>query len=399
MCRLQVCFKNRWGVVLAAFILVAGLAPARGLVPVAGGELYLTGEVRGVYDSNLFANRNDVDDFYLTVTPELEFQRQTGVLHLDLRSGIVVRRHLDHSVLNAEDLYAEAELRYPVVPGRTRTDQDLGLHYRESTRAVENTGSRPTDEETGDVAEDWRFGADYGIRHHLTEKTAVRSRLAGERREFRRGRWSDRDTYSAGADAIWIYSEKLDLFSGYRFRRTLTRRRPEGVRSVSSRDHQVSAGAEGELLPKVSGSLRAGYQIRDFDARDRGSRDQFSFDADTTWEATAQTQVSLGASRDFRTSADERDVDSTSVTLTATHRLTEPYRLDARLHYLHERFGATATTSGRSEHTVGAESGIRYSLTERASAALAYRVARRESDDNFFTHTRHIVDLSARMRF
>ncbi len=384
------------------FVLVS-LAPhgSKGLVPVAQGELFVNAEARTTYDSNVYRNRDEVGDVSLTLTPELQFIRDAGVLHLDARAGVAVQRYLDENPLDAEDFYFEAGLIYPVAPGEPqRTRQTLNLFYRERTTVVEDNWGRTTVvEDFGEVTETRNFGGDYGVRYRLTEKLATRGRLLAERWNYRRGRFSDRNTYSASSDLIWLYSPKLDFFTGYRFRRVETRRRLEGIRDVSSRDHQVSVGAEGELLPKVTGAVRVGYQYRDFDDRERGGRDQLSFDVDVDWDATGQTSLALGAGRDFRTSADERNVDSTLVYLSATHRLTDPVRLDARTSYQHERFGSAAGRPGRTDHRYGIEGGARYSLTERASAALAYRFQRRESDEARFTYNRHIVDASVLFRF
>ncbi len=377
------------GILITATMLLAP-ATGRGLVPVANGELFVGGEVRTTYDSNVFSNRDRIEDVSVAVTPQLEFVRDAGAVHLEARTGVVWQRYLDVSRLNSEDFYAEVGLSYPVTPGRARSEHRLDLYYRERTAPIEDVG---------DVAETTRYGGDYGLRYRLTEKTALRSALGAERLRHRGDRLSDQDIYAASADGIWVYSEKLEFFSGYRFRRTETQRAADQWRFASNRDHRISVGAAGDLLPKVTGSVRTGYQYRDFDDSERDSRDQISFDVDATWEATAQSSLTLGAGRDFRTSADERNVDATIIYLEATHRLTDPVRLDAALSYTHDRFSADANRSGRTDHRYGAEGGVRYSLTERASAAFAYRFIRRESSEAFFTHSRHIVDLSTRVRF
>jgi len=90
------------------------------------------------------------------------------------------------------------------------------------------------------------------------------------------------------------YSEKLDLSLGYAFTET-------DSQALSS-SHVWNLNVNGELSPKILGSLGIGYSRFESDLGDFSDP---SYLADLTWQATEGFAVKLGARTFYRTAVPE----------------------------------------------------------------------------------------------
>jgi hypothetical protein len=375
--------------VFAAAAALLALLPGAGAEieeePARNVRLHLS--ATGAYDSNIFANANEQDDFYLLVTPSLEYLRQTGLLNLGATAGVDLFRFADFTEQDTEDLFAALNLSYPNRPGFNPTQFTFDLGWRERSTADEGLGRRIEAE---------LFNVDLGARRTVSDKLALRGNGGFGQADYRQRDLSTIDTWLLAGDLVYTYSDKLDVFSGYRYRNTRT----DGAsrQNLDMTDHLLRIGAEGQLLPRVSGVLAGGVQNRRFAGGDRGSAVRPNLDASLTWVPRERSRGTLSVQKDFQTSADDRSVEITSFGASWNQVVYQGLAIEPRLGYSHVRFSGPAATS-RSDDAYTGGIGLLYDFAGNASTGLRYSYTNRESNDLFFDYERHLVELFGRVTF
>ncbi|MEX2381027.1 MAG: outer membrane beta-barrel protein [Opitutales bacterium] len=375
-------FLARGGRLLSAGVGVCAIAfssQALGFYEIARGELLLNTSLLGEYDTNVFGDDRELDDFIFTGTPELQYLREPGLTLMDLRAGVAVRRFDDHSSEDSEDPYVSLSLFFPT-EADTRTSYNLDLSYRRVSQVNRDVATRTR-------SDNYDIGG--GVRYNYSPKFGVRGRASFSRRDFRTRPFSDIDTYLAGIDGIYIYSPKLETFLGYTYRRTETAR---VTRNVDSNTHTVSVGATGQVLPKVEANASVGVAHREFSASDLSSETLLAASGSLVWAALERTTLTLDVSRDFDTSPDDQSKKQTYAGLTLNQQLTEKAALSPFISFTHVDYTGRAVS--RTDDVWSLGSNLSYTFTPRASSVLRYSYTNSDSDLATSDHERQIVSLS-----
>src|SRR5690606_8729259 len=80
-------------------------------------------------------------------------------------------------------------------------------------------------------------------------------------------------------------------------------------------DHAFTLGLSGKILPKLSGTVRVGYQTRQPNNSIDESHDSLTISGGVTWNMSKQTKVSLNLSKDFTTTSTNVTVDASNISM------------------------------------------------------------------------------------
>lgn len=347
--------------------------------------LHLSGAVR--YDSNIFANAGEEGDVLSLFTPELQYIRQRGLLNLDARAGVELMAFSEYSEQNAQDFFASASFSYPNMLDYTPLFGTADVNWRQRSAAHAVLGRRIR----SDV-----FDTSLRARYELSQKLAIRGLGAYNNEIIHQEELSSIHSWSTGAETVWVYSEKLEAFSGYRYRHTRTGGRREGP-GLRATDHLVTAGAEGQFLPKISGRASLGAQSRRLDNESPAVIRPYAL-ASLHWTPRERARVRLSGEADFDVTPDDRSVTRSAVDLAYNQQVyrgvsIEPAVSYRRLHFVDPEAGS------RVDDVYGAAFSLLYDFAGGASMALRYSYETRHSDRSSFTYDRHLAELAARISF
>ncbi len=385
--------SRNWGRILSmACIAACGGALFFGCRPsavafyeVLEGEVFLNLRSGLTYDSNIFARDSNEQDWIFEISPELQYLRQAGLIAVDMRSGVNFGFFHDNTQLDFQNIYSVLSLSYPRT-GARRMTSSLSLSAREQSRTDATIGAR---------TRAYVYEVDAGIRYNFSQKFAGRVRAGYLHRDFRDAERSDIDLYQIRTDGIWRYSPLLEYFLGYRFRYTDTR--PTALDDGrDSMDHSLILGAEGQITPKLSGTIEGGYQTRIPEGEFSERREQFTAAAQLDWAIRTGTSLFLSASRDFDTSPNRDSLERTEVATGVSQALRDWLGARATLRYQNLRFGRA---DDRADDVYTGEAALDYGLTRYFSASTSYSYTIRESTRSDFDYDRHLASVEATLRF
>jgi len=384
---------TRWliaGGLAAAIALPASL---HGLMEVGQGRLDVTLKAKGEHNSNVFANANEIHDLLFTFTPSVEFSQATGLTNIDLRAGVDIIRFDSLGEQDTEDFFVGGSISYPNRPQGIRTQFHADAGWMEITSA---------DEALGERIESNRWHIETGVRSDYSDRLAIRGAFHYSERDYDlHRRFSHEDTLRLSADSVWIYSEKLETFLGYQYREANTEG-TAGREPINARDHRVTIGAEGELQPKVTGGVSAGFQARRFRSSDRPSTTRPYFGAHVEWVPTEMSTLILDAEQDFSNTPDDRSINTSTVALTLRQTIGDRMWIDPTVSYQRARYPLSPTstaTDPRRDNRTGFSIGLNAEFAHDITGRIGYSYLDSDSNRAFFDYERHLYEISAAVRF
>lgn len=395
---------------IASLATMTAVSPAWALVTLGHGRLVGSAGAKVEYDSNIFVSNPevnprtgarraavDVADYVATATAELRYVRDSGVVKFDAGAGVNAVGFADHSDQNTADPYVDARLGY--APS-DKTDVRLAVGYRRNSVANEQLNTRT---ESNDLTFD-------GMVQHLpSEKLGFRFTGGYQKNDYSTPAsapagfgYSDIETYSVGAHLVHAYSQKLKLLGGVTWSDWSSSAK-NTADSVDTGDLRYSVAAEGELSPKVTGEISAGYVTREItgDARTGLNRDvgALYLASRVSWQAAEKTILSVTAGQNLSLSAANQSVRALNLGVALNHAFSEKLVLDAgigaeRANYL----GSTAVGSRRDEaYSVRAR--LSYTLSDAAAADLSTSYRESFSTNALSDYDRFTLGAGITVRF
>ncbi|MBA3849372.1 MAG: hypothetical protein C0502_05180 [Opitutus sp.] len=305
---------------LAVFALLVPQRSVFALLNIDGtrNQIYVFGNASYAYDSNIFAQNGGEGDSILGASLGVELKRRAGIISVNGRALFEYLRFSRLSQQNA--LNPTFYLEFNKTTGRTTGA--LTINAYRTSRADSAVNIR---------TQSWNFPLGLSIKYPVNDKLYVTSQTGYLRRTFSNssGLLTYVD-YSQAIDLFYVFTSKLDLVGGYRLR--------VGKTDLgTTTDHGFSFGATNGLLPKVNGTVRIGYQIRDIGATDE-TYSQFTTSASVTWNATRKLNMTGAVARDFTTTAVGGSVDTFSAVARGTYIFTRRYSVDAGIGYGRNKF-------------------------------------------------------------
>ena len=130
-------------------------------------------------------------------------------------------------------------------------------------------GKAAADDVANVRANSWNYGSDLNLRYPVNDRYYLTSSSDVNIRDYTSKtpytplsnptspRLFDLSSYAESVDLNYVYTSKLNLLGGYRVRFG------QADGGTNTQDSALTVGATGGILPKLNGSVQAGYQWRD----------------------------------------------------------------------------------------------------------------------------------------
>lgn len=382
------------------FRAAAGMFAATSLVVNAAttdfGRVDVSLSAREDYDSNIFLTSSKKDDFVTTGNATVNFTRDVGIVTSKVSVGAIGLLYADHSSLNTADPFGNVSMTYTPSDKTTVSGSASLARVTAPNETVNNITTSTNFDLSGD------------LQNLFSEKLGYRL-LAGYREDnYQTDNYADILSYWGGAKAVYVYSPKLTMTAGYTHRESWVKDRPLLSANPASQDEQFTVGFEGELAPKVSGTLEVGGEHRSFRQAGFNSSDGVYVSSRLKWVPMEKTSINLDASQDFDTSPTAQSSKTGSLTLSATQTLDKQWSVDGSIGYSHAEYrgGYLALVHGvptheldRTDDTYRVKGRIVYAVATNVSLDLSAGYSHNDSTIDVSTYNRVIIGVGLTASF
>ena len=393
----------------AVFITSIGLPIAVQAAPLVSigdsVDVFFNGSSSLEWQSNVFSDESDaVDDFKLTLSPGFEVNVGRGLSNVDL--SIITRydivRFDEVTDLDNELFHIKAVGSY----AGSRLSVNGLVSYDES----QSNGADGNDNQKGKLSASETTAANLNGEYTLSPKFSFGAGVNYNHREYAEGSSADRDTYTIPLDIFYELTPKVDLSIGYTYTSTEVSSTVSGASEVSGYDkeqHFVNVGARGDLLPKLNGSFKIGFNTMDSDdpstrdgngpegRSDRDSDSSLGLDASFTYLATAKVSTNLNLNRNFDVAGQGESTEATRVDLSANYSINTQYTATANLGYTLREYVDT----GREDDNYRTGVSLSYVPNQYWRFSTGYNYTENDSNDDGQSYEAHVINVSASLRY
>lgn len=343
-----------------------------------GGGFGFSADATVAFDSNVFSSADELGDQRTSIRLGSDFTRQQGIIGIDGALGL---EYLMFRRYRSENSWSP-DMRVDFSKPRGKLSGKVSLRAYRTSQADSAVNQRITS---------WNTPAELDLKYSIDRKFFVSSSTATLQRWYSNDpTLSNYREFSEGLDLGYAYNSKLDFVGGYRVRLS----RP-AIDLLDSLDHSLTAGATGDLLPKLTGTVRFGYQQRN--RRETGEKfNQLAASSSVTWSPISRLDITANISRDFATTAVGGNVDTNVVSLNGNYALHRQWSLAGGISLGRNRF--LANTPARSDKYVQWDANVRYALNPKVSLAVNWQRLRNDSSQTIanFGHTVFSFNVATR---
>lgn len=359
---------------LVAMAAVGSVAAAAEL---AGGRIETILEAHSEYDSNIYLNSQQVSDTVFTGRASVGYLRDVAEVTSELTVGALGSVMADHSDQNSFDPFVRGGLTF------TPSDKTTiagNASYERASIANEDLNTRTRSN---------NFTFDGSLQNLFSEKLGYRVTGNYDDSRYLTDGYADVLSYSAGLDAVYAYSPKLTVVAGYDYRESWTENRPSQLGSdPSSHDDRLSAGVEGQLLPKVSGTLNVGWVKRSFDKSGRDGSSALYFDTGLKWIPREKTSVTINASQDYGLTAAAQSSKIGLLSVGVRQVLNAQWTVDGSASVSHASYAGASAFLSRRDDTYRFKARATYAWTTNVSVDFSLGYANVDSTNSVSTYDR-----------
>lgn len=359
-------------------------------------DIYFTGSSSVRMSSNVFRNEfNEEEDFIFTVSPGVELSFARVASNIDLRflaSQDIVRYDEFSDELNTEMLHLKAVGAYRT----SRWDLNALVSFDEQQS---NTGFANADD-TLIESEDTR--ANFNAEYHMSPKFSFGSGFSyGEKKYIKpENIFSNYDRFQIPFDLYYEWTPKVDLSVGYRYSQRDVEHPSLPDNGYETTSHFINVGARGALLPKLSGSFKFGYTLRDSESTTGSPRDGsdgiLGLDADLSWAPTTKLTNKIFMSRDFGVSGDGNVTEVSSIQVSSQYLVSNNWSASSRLGYTLRSY-QDANVREDDQYTAGLN--INFLPNQYWSFSGGYQYLENKSNQAGLSYVDHILSIAASLRY
>ncbi len=370
-------------VIGAAGVLIAASLPqpAHGFMRWNGGreQVFLNLSGGTTWDSNIFASSGGEGDFVSNVSAGLEYQRRLGLISADASIHLASATFSDHT----DENFLNPNLRVELSKETGRATGSLNLNTARESRADVAANQR---------TESWNHAASFLWKYPVIERYSLSGHFDYNKQDYADNTsLVDLSSYVAAVDIFYVYSTARDLMAGYVLRKN------ETSAGNMFTDHSLTAGLSGQILSKINGNVRFGYQFRQA-ADGVGSDSSWTTSGSATWTATERLNVTVQVSKDFSLTSTAVSVNTLFSSLDAQLSLSTKLTIFAGLNVASSKFLGDGADN-REDLNVGTSVGLKRTLGARTSANLTWSYSTNWSTVAFSDFERQSVELSVSTRF
>jgi opacity protein-like surface antigen len=363
---------------LAALTLPVSQSQALLNIDGSRNQIFVFGGVTFGYSSNIFSESSERGDYTVGAHAGIELKRRAGIIAVNSSFTLTHEAYSKYTEQNSwnPNFYIE----FNKTTGRTTGAITLNA-YRES-RADSVLNQRTNS---------WNYPLGLNLKYPINDKFNVTSTTTYLRRQYvDTNVLSNITDYSEGLDFYHTRTERQQWVAGYRIRVS------QNEFTGNSTDHWFNVGVTEQILAKLNGSLRFGYQIRDV-SRPKETFDQWNLVASLNWPVSRKLSLSSQIGRDFNTIATGATVESTFATLRATYALTRKLSTDSSVSYGRNEFLGRNQPYRRDDY-FSWDVGANYKFTDNLRAGASYTYYKNWSTQSIsdFERQGFTLDLSTR---
>jgi hypothetical protein len=373
------------GRILSIMVVVAAMAPrAAALLDFNDGHDRVTVSAQyGItYDSNLFVHAGGAGDYNQSLSLGANYTRRAGLIGVNASLSVTTARFTKFS---GED-FTNPSLSLELTKNQGRLTGTVSLSaQREST----------SDTTANLFTTSWNYGSSINFRYPVNDRYYFTSLSDFSLRNYvQNSALFNLLTYSEAIDVFYVYTSKLDLLGGYRIRLG------EAQGGSHTQDHALTLGATGGILPKLSGSISAGYQWRDESGDTGGRYGALTTSLSLSWPMTKRVTITSQASKDFTTAATDVSVDTTAFVLSASLKPISRLKfiLNTGVGYAISNF-LGVRGDGREDRALSLNAGLTFTITAALSASLSYAYTDNHSNIAFSNFARHTATFTLSARY
>ena len=366
---------------MIASLLVCQQAFALVSIDDGKNRLFVNASVSYTWDSNIYSIRGGDSDGIYSASLGMDFARRAGLIAVNASA------YIDASsfITNTGENFQNPRFNIEFTKQSGRTTGSLILSAARQSRADTAANLRN---------ESWAYEAGLSLKYPVIERYSLSGGVSYSFRDFKDNTMLvDLTTYAANLDLFYIYNTERDIIAGYRVRYGETSARN------SYYDHAFTLGLSGKILPKLSGTVRVGYQTRRPNSSSEESHDSLTVTSGVTWNMSKQTKVSLNLSKDFTTTSTNTTVDASTISMNIQRSINSKVNAYVGGAYGINRF-LGINGGGRRDEFVSFDTGVSYAiLSELLRLNASYSYMYNWSNYSFSNFERNSITVSASSRF
>lgn len=367
---------------VSSALLALSALPAQALVSLNDGrdKFFVSANLSVTHDTNFYANNSELAESIVGVTLTGEYSRRAGEIGVNASAGLRMASHLDTPTENYQNPFFSAEL----TKGKGRTTGSLLL-----TAARQNDNDTAANVRT----QSWAYGSELNVNYPVIERYSLSASVAYNITDYMHSPLMyDLDTFYVRTELNYSIDSRLDFLVGHRYRSDNSK----GPHDYH--DNEFTFGLKGQLLPKLSGTVRLGYQSREEEGGNNDRFDNFSAMAGASWIISKQTNVTAQLLKDFRTTSTDIASDVVTGSLQINRVLNPEWSAGAgvsagRIRFLGDIGG------GRTDDFTGWNAQVTWSQNEHLRATFTYSYFNNNSSVAFANYARNIFSLAVSTRW
>lgn len=369
---------------LALLVVVSGLTTAKGWALIKFNEgrdqIFINASVTIAHDSNISSSQGGGGDFLTTTSFSMEYARRAGYIGVNAS----VAWNLGQFGSNTAQNFSNPSMNLEFVKSSGRATGSLTLSAARESRADTVVNSR---------TDSWNYEAGLNWKYPVIDRYS----LSGN---FNYGMTSYQNAtpgiynltnYGASVDLFYVYTTERDLFSGYAINFGNS---AAGTQTI---DHSWTAGVSGRIVPKINGTVRAGYEIRQ-DSASKQTYDSWTASSAVTWNMNKKVTFTGTLRKAFSTTATNATIDSLSANLGIHYSLTGRWSVFTDIGGGENDF-LNGPLSGRIDYYYTWDAGVNYNLNDHLKASLTYSYYQSWSNRALGNYSRDTITLNLSTRW
>lgn len=358
-------------------ILVVGTCPVGlfALAELGPGGIIVNVSLRTEYDSNIFANNLELDDFIARLGTTASYEASDGLLHFNASIGARYSAYAEFDNSNSVDPQVALSLSGFHRDPAPDLMFSLAAGWREQTDA---------NSEAGDQVSPETVNLDGSLDYRLSDKSGLGVSAGIASLDYDEARFTDSDDYRLSLSYIYFYSQKLQFPATVRYR----------IIDYGTFDFGTttfSVGAEGVLSSKLSGFLNFGLSESDV-----GNDPVLYYAVGLNWAVDINTSLALSGTRDYEPSAFGAGSITTNLSLSLSQRLTDTLTGSLFAGFGQLEYNGSGT---RQDDVLNGGGSLSLRVGDHASLSLSVSMETRGSDLAFAEYDRVQVTLGGGTRF
>jgi len=353
----------------------------------AGGRIETDATAQLSHDSNVFLNSNQISDWDASLDASANYTRDIAEVSSNASLGFNSDAFARYTSQDDVDPYAKGSLTYRPSDEAITTGS---FSYARDTVANQQLNTRTKSND---------LNLDGSFQDLFTGKVGYRLTGAYVDSNYLTAGYADVLDYTAGLDAVYVYSPKLTLLAGYGYGESWNRNRTLGEADAASRNSFYTVGAEGEVAPKVTGTIKVGAEHETFDRSLFNNGSTVFLSTGLNWAAAEKTTVSLNAAENFDLTAVEQSAKDTSFNLGATQALDAQWGIGGSVAYIRADYQGARQLGDRLDNTYQVEAKVSYAVTTNVTFQYSIGYDKVNSTVAFSAYDRLLTSVSVAAKF